>query len=57
MKKEEFIEYLKNQNGKQIILDLKGIITTKLEIKEIQIKYEKGYLILKSKENELLKVK
>ena len=57
MTREEFIKYLKTQKGKTVILELKGIINTKLKIKEMQIKFEKGYLTLLSKESEFQEIK
>ena len=46
---DEFINYLKEQENKNIVLELKGIIETNIEIKQIEVLELNKYLTIKSK--------
>lgn len=49
MTTEEFIKYLEKQLNKNAVLELEGIIETKIKLKEIEIKNIEKSLILQSK--------
>ena len=48
---DKFIKFLENQENRNIILELNGIIKTTIEIKQIEIKEYDKYLNLQSKES------
>ena len=52
---EEFIKILENEENKNMVLELKGIIETKIEIKQIEIKEKDKYLTIVSKETNNIK--
>ncbi len=45
---EEAIEFLKKQEGKDILLNMKGIITTNVKIEKMQLKQEEHELIFEN---------
>lgn len=49
MTTEEFIKYLEKQLNKNAVLELEGIIETKIKLEEIEIKNIEKSLILQSK--------
>lgn len=46
---EECIKKIKEKTNQKVEIQLKGIITTQIKIKELEIKYENYNLILKEK--------
>ena len=53
---DEFINFLENQENRNIILELNGIIKTTIEIKQIEIKEYDKYLSIQSKEDKEQKI-
>lgn len=49
MSTEEFMKYLEKQTNKNVVLELKGIIETKIKIEDIEIKNIEKFLTLQSK--------
>ena len=49
MSKDEFIKYLINNENKNIIFNLTGIISLKIEIKNVGIKYNEDYIMIENK--------
>lgn len=49
MTTEEFIKYLEKQLNKNAVLELEGIIETKIKIEEIEIKNKEKFLTMQSK--------
>lgn len=56
MTTEEFIKYLENQTNKNVVLELKGIIETEINIGKTEINNIEKYLTLQSKERKEQKV-
>lgn len=48
MSTEEFIKYLEKHTNKNVVLELKGIIETKIKIENIEIKNIEKFLTLQS---------
>lgn len=53
---DEFIKFLENQENRNIILELNGIIKTTIKIKHIEIKKYDKYLSIQSKEDKEQKI-
>lgn len=53
---DEFIKFLENQENRNIILELNGIIKTTIEMKQIEIKEHDKYLTIQNKENKEEKI-
>ena len=49
MTTEELIKYLEKQTNKNAVLELEGIIETKIKIEEIEIKNKEKFLTMQSK--------
>lgn len=56
MTTEEFIKYLENQTNKNVVLELKGIIETEINIGKTEINNIEKYLTLQNKERKEQKV-
>lgn len=52
MSLEELIIYLKNNENKKVILQLQGIISTNIEIKECKFKFDNMYLTIENTKNQ-----
>ncbi len=50
---EEAIEFLQKQEGKDILLNTQGIITTNTRIKKMKIKKEEHNLIIENKTSQI----
>lgn len=48
---DKFIEFLKEQENKNIVLELDGIIETTIKINQIEIEETEKFLTIKSKED------
>ena len=57
MSKDEFLEYLSNQENKTVILSLEGIITLKMEIQNVIINYNEDYILLENKNDSSSNIK
>lgn len=54
---DKFIEFLKEQENKNIVLELDGIIETTIKINQIEIEETEKFLTIKSKEDAKQKIK
>ena len=57
MSKDELLKYLNNQENKTVILNLEGIITLKIEIKNVIVNYNEDYILLENKKESSSNIK